>query len=505
MQLWARALPAGAVRTSAAELAAALAGTMACERRVTAILVPRGAADVAAILRIATHTRHPVYAYSRGRNWGLGSKLPTQDGCALIDLSAMDRIVDYDPALGTITVEPGVHFAQVAAFLHEKDSPFYASAIGGSPYASLIGNALERGGGDGPLGNRAEHMTALEVVLGSGEVVRSGFGRFGSASTARLVRHGVGPGFENLFTQSNFGVVTQATFWLQRKPVERAHLSWRVQTTAELSPLLDALRTLLQEGVIPPTQATLWNGTKILARSGPHAGAHLGALGEPTNGFAATGWMLALQVHAASQPLLDATVAHVRERLHHPNRQATELTRGDAPAALWQQLEPGTPSGANVLSAYWRKARAPQAIADLDPDRDRCGVLWICPSLPLDGAELAKVLAHIEALVARHGFEANIGLNPVSPRAVEVYLAIMFDRELAGEDAKAMHCHDAVLAWLMAQGHLPYRLGVQSMAQMPQARDDTDAWLGRIKQASDPADIVSPARYEARRRSSKAN
>ena len=497
-------MPAGAVRASDAELAAAQASTMACQRRITAILVPRSTADVVAILRIATETRHAVYAYSRGRNWGLGSKLPTQDDCALIDLSAMDRILDYDPALGAITVEPGVHFAQVAAFLREKDSPFYASVIGGSPYASLIGNALERGGGDGPLSNRAEHMTALEVVLGSGEIVRSGFARCDRASTAKLVRYGVGPGFESLFVQSNFGVVTQATFWLQRKPVERAHLSWRVQKLSELMPLLDALRALLQEGVIPSTQATLWNGTKILARSGPRAATSRGLHNESVTGIARSDWLLVLQVHAASQALLDATLAHVRERLQHPSRQAAELTRANAPAALWQQLEPGTPSGANVLSAYWRKPDAPEAIADLDPDRDRCGVLWICPSLPLDGSELARVLAQLEALVAQHGFEANIGLNPVSPRAVEAYLAIMFDRDVPGEDTKALRCHDAVLAWLTAQGHLPYRLGVQSMAHMPQARDDTDAWLGRVKKASDPAGIISPARYEARGRGSKA-
>lgn len=494
---WRDVLPTEAVVTGGVELEAALASTLRWPRKVVALLRPTTRSQVPALLRIAHDTGQPIYPYSRGANWGLGSRLPTSDGCALLDLSALDRIVGHDDELGTLTVEPGVHFAQASAWLARRGSPFYASTIGGPMYGSLIGNALDRGGGEGPLGDRAAHLAALEVVLGTGEVVHTGFDRFQPASCAGLSRTGVGPSLAELMAQSNFGVVTQATVWLARRPAHWRVLTASVRGLPELPALLDALRLLVQQQVLVPHNATLWNRYKLLAREGQFpwdtARPPLDLLqrdgGEP--------WLLSLQVEGATPALADAASAHAMATLQ-PHASELELIRDDEiPAAERAGLEPGHPSGYNVLSVYWRKRQPPPDVADVDPDRDRCGVVWCCPALPFSGRVAVPALAVLERCMHEHGFEPNVGLNPSSSRLLEVYAAIVYDRDAPGDDARALACHDHMLRELIAAGHLPYRLGVQSMHLLPPPRDDSKAVLARLKRAFDPRAVVAPGRYEA--------
>ena len=81
----------------------------------------------------------------------------------------MNRIVAYDEDLSYLTVEPGVTFAKATEYLRERQSANYFFDIGGPPYASLIGNAMERGNSVGRYGDRLLHACALEVVLPTGE------------------------------------------------------------------------------------------------------------------------------------------------------------------------------------------------------------------------------------------------------------------------------------------------------------------------------------------------
>src|SRR5918911_221876 len=92
----------------------------------------------------ASSLREAFYPGGRGKNWGYGSGVPPADGCVLLDLSRMNRIVDYDERLGYITVEPGVTFRQAYDFLRAQNSMLLLSLTGGSPDSSLIGNTMER-------------------------------------------------------------------------------------------------------------------------------------------------------------------------------------------------------------------------------------------------------------------------------------------------------------------------------------------------------------------------
>ena len=154
----------------------------------------------------------------------------------------------------------------------------------------------------------------------------------------------------------------------------------------------------------------------------------------------------------------------------------------------------GVPTDENVRSVYWRKREAPRSDA-VDPDRDRCGVLWLCPETPFDGPSAIRAIRLAEEALRAHGFEPNVGLMVRSPRSLKVFVAIVYDRDVAGEDERAMRCHDALFAQFVEDGFIPYRLGIQSMDRLPGA-GAFDDFLHRIKAAVDPDRILAPGRYD---------
>ncbi|HXV61033.1 MAG TPA: FAD-dependent oxidoreductase, partial [Vicinamibacteria bacterium] len=137
--------------------------TFATANRVLAVVRPRDRGEVQACMRVAQEWRVPVYPVSGGKNWGLGSRVPSKDGCAILDLGRLNRILDFNEELSYMTVQPGVSFAQVSEYLRVRGSQHYLCVTGGPPEGSLIGNALERGDGLGPYGERSLHCCAFEV------------------------------------------------------------------------------------------------------------------------------------------------------------------------------------------------------------------------------------------------------------------------------------------------------------------------------------------------------
>src|ERR1039458_5899909 len=192
--------------------------TFSTGHRIPGIVRPGNLAEVQECVRIANRFRVPIYAISSGKNWGYGSRVPSADGCFLLDLGRMNRIVDFSEELAYVTVEPGVTQAQLHAFLRERGSHLWMDSTGASPECSLIGNTVERGFGHTPYGDHFAQCCGLEVVLPTGKVVETGFARFPGAHAAPAYRWGVGPALDGLFSQSNFGIVTRMTLWLMPAP-----------------------------------------------------------------------------------------------------------------------------------------------------------------------------------------------------------------------------------------------------------------------------------------------
>lgn len=474
IQAWRIALGDENVSTRPEDLARAQSATFASTQHVPAWIRPQTTEEVRTCVLVAHRYRIPLYPISTGKNWGLGSRVPVRSGCVLMDLSRMTRILDFNEKLAHITVEPGVTFDQVHCFLRARGSRLFASVIGGSPQASLIGNALERGDGDGPLGDRAGHVNGLEVVLANGEVINTGFERFHNARAARVHPYGVGPALDQLFFQSNFGIVTRMTFALARHPKHVWAWNAQVHRLAALPAWLDAMQELILEGIMEPNALTLWNDAKLQARQG------ISSVQGNTDGWHGCG-VVSGPTPSIAVGLRDLVVTRLKTC---------------ADDVLFSEIHGpflGEPSTENLRTVYQHKTQG--VPAEIDPDRDHCGVLWLCFAIPFDGAQVANAMDIANRVCAHHDFAPHIGMSASSPRNIIAYLTLVYDRDAPGDDNRAMTCHDALLSRLIERGHYPYRLGIQSMRALPPSLGAYDRTLSGLKQWLDPLGILAPGRY----------
>ena len=507
LDAWRRVVGSENVLTDVDDLDAAATATFATTQRIAAIVRPASLTEVEACVRVANQYRVPIYPISRGRNWGLGSRVPVRTESVLLDLGRLDRIVDFDEKLGYITVQPGVTFRQVDEFLRERKSRLFAAVTGGPPDGSLIGNALERGDGAGPYGDRAAHVCGLEVVLPSGETIRTGFRRFANATTSRLSRSGVGPFLDGLFIQSNLGIVTELTVWLHPRPKYLEKFVVPVDDTADLAELIDAIQPLVLGGTIGAHSFGLWNAYKVMAVRGRYpwqATGHRTPLSLRDLGGREP-WSAGGALYAASASQRTAGRKLIKEALAGLPCAPTFESVRDRPEAGGRKHARGTedlwwgvPTARNLRSMYWRKKSDPTGWGGFDPHRHQCGVIWLHPTLPFSGAHVVRAALLMQTITAAHGFEPQIGMSCASGRIINVYISLMYDREVAGEDERAMACHDELLERLMTAGYPPYRLGLQSMRAPPASGSAYEETLHALKSALDPNDILAPGRYDFR-------
>jgi 4-cresol dehydrogenase (hydroxylating) flavoprotein subunit len=100
-------------------------------------------------------------------------------------------------------------------------------------------------------------------------------------------------------------------------------------------------------------------------------------------------------------------------------------------------------------------------------------------------------------VLLRWGFEPMISLTILTPRSVHCVLSISYDRDIAGEDEKAMACYEQLTTRCAGSGFYPYRLGIQGMGriQRPEAYRQL---IQTLKAALDPNDVIAPGRYDER-------
>lgn len=519
LQAWRGVVGPEHVLTDPATLSAAETATFLTTQRVPAIIRPGTREQVQGCVRVANEHKVPIYPVSTGKNWAYGSRVPPQSGCVLMELYRLNRIVDYDEKLAYVTVEPGVTFRQLYEFLRERNSNLMLSVTGSTPDSSPVGNALERGAGSGPYADRAAHVCSFEVVLPTGELVYTGFGRFENTKTAKLHRWGVGPYLDGLFAQSNFGIVTEMTMWLAPRPDYFQSCFFGIDDDSRLEDLIDALQTLQLRGLFR-AGLTVRNDFNVLVRMQQYPWEALGGetpmppelLERMRKGFWRDAWWGSLwmgwaEVYCASKEQGLAERKIIEEALKDKVERLAFVDEGvtfsrweggnEQGAAKYFGREDGEPLGVpgdeNIRSTYWRK-KTPIPI-DMDPDRDRCGVIFCVPTVPFDGRHVRSALDIVKDALEKYGFEPILIIGAISERVVYLNVDITYDREVAGEDERALACHDALLGRLIEGGYVPYRLGIQSAKLLPEPADDYGELLKKLKRALDPNNVLAPGRY----------
>lgn len=137
-----------------------------------AVVRPETTAQVAAILQACDAARVPVTA--RGSGTGLSGAAVPVPGGVVVAFDRMKRIIEIDTENHMAVVQPGVT-------LHELDEALTPAGLvypvfPGEDSASLGGNVNTNAGGMRAVkyGVTRHHVLGLEVVLTSGEVIRTG-------------------------------------------------------------------------------------------------------------------------------------------------------------------------------------------------------------------------------------------------------------------------------------------------------------------------------------------
>ncbi|MEM2975399.1 MAG: FAD-binding oxidoreductase [Candidatus Bathyarchaeia archaeon] len=186
-------------------------GIMETKSHPPAIVVrPCNVEEVRAILMLANEKKIPVVPLSGGLSGGEAT--PMKEGEMVIDLRRMNKIIEVNTDARYMIVEPGVTSAQAWKYMQENH-PNYRPGIpdGAPPSATIVGDHLDRGFHffSTRYGPAADAVLGLEVVLPTGEIVRTGSCALPTAQW--FYKWMFGPDLTGIFlgAQGTLGIVTK--------------------------------------------------------------------------------------------------------------------------------------------------------------------------------------------------------------------------------------------------------------------------------------------------------
>ena len=227
--------------------------------RPLAIVRPTTATEVAALVKTCIARGTAVVPRGGGASYTDGY-LPTEAGSVSIDTSRMDRILEINERDMYVVVQVGVTWAKLHEALAARGlrTPFYGPFSG---LAATVGGSLSQNSvtwGTGVFGVSGETPLGVEVVLGTGETVRTG--SWGAANGTPFLRS-YGPDLTGLFMGDcgAFGVKTAVSLRLMRRQAHVMGLSFGFPDFEGLSAGMEAAAkeglNLTNFGLDPALQA----------------------------------------------------------------------------------------------------------------------------------------------------------------------------------------------------------------------------------------------------------
>ena len=481
-------------------------------------LYPKNEKEIQEIMKEARRLSLKVHPISCGKNTGYGSKSPYQDKTILLDLSRMNKILNFNENLGYVTVQPGVTFEQLFLFLRENKSNLRASCTSGHYLSSVLANALERGNGAGHYGERSEFLAGIVAILGTGEIIRTGLSSFEGAESAPVYRQGPGVSLLDSFFKTNFGIVTQATIWLMPLFNYQEIIHFYINRVEKLASISDALHELRFRSCIYELDIGISNRERMqqLMKMAflewpidhtpvaipdtpdfPHEwGIHISFFAESKEQLKANSALCKKFLKSKA----DAVQSICRERkeiealIKYNYSMKKKTQKGKAPFFPFnvEVLSLGVPS-TKMEGCYCQKKEI--ISSEPNPEKDRCGVMLLKAPVPFLGSLIQEVASLCTEILQKWNFEPIIGFIQVKERTVDLIVNLIYDREIEGEDEKADVCFKECIQRLCERGIIPTRLPRGFYEFLPKRNDDSQHLLMRMKALFDPDKVIDPERY----------
>ncbi|MEC8645549.1 MAG: FAD-linked oxidase C-terminal domain-containing protein [Candidatus Latescibacterota bacterium] len=424
-------------------------GTAMLHQRPQCVLLPETAEEVSQILAVANGENVPVV--TRGSGTGLAGGSVPVEGCIVLCLVRLNRILELDAKNLIMVVEPGV-LTQDIADAAGAAGLFYPPDPGSIKISTSGGNVANNSGGLRGLkyGVTRDSIMALEVVLADGQILNTG---------SKCVKDVAGFSLRDLFIGSEgcLGVITSVTLKLIPQPAAKK----------TMLALFDSMRraagtvsSIIENKIIPCTLEFLDRVTVECVES-------YAQIGLPTDCEA----LLLMEV--------DGHAAEVAEQAEQILALAKEG------GAREVRLAKSADEALRLASA---RRTAFSALARLAPT-------VVLEDVTVPRSELARMVARIEEVGKRHGVRVgtfgHMGDGNLHPtflcderngeemHRVEAALQEVFDEavELGGTITGE---HGVGLA---KKPFLPSQLGEVGMAM-----------LRRLKDSFDPKGILNPGK-----------
>lgn len=513
-----------------ADAAAVEAATRSClpvRHHASAVVYPHTAEQVQAVVRAAARAGVPLWPVSTGRNFGYGERSAVYDAGITLVLERMNRIVHVDETLGYAVIEPGVTYKQLNDHLKHTGSRLWADCAGTTQYASVLGNALDKGRGLTPMADHFGALCGMDVVLADSTLLQTGGGPDPGNAVRHLYKWGVGPYLDGLFAQSNLGVVVRSGIWLMPAPEVFDFAAFEYTAAPErLGAFVDDLRELVHLRALRshPHLASDFAMMCILAQYPKdllQGRRHLTAA-------AAAAWR---QRHGVARWTFGCGVYGSRDEVRHQKRHIRrvlgrygkvqfigaavsdswygKLVRTLAPAVnRWLGKSPeftdvmlpainlfrGIPTDDFVRQAYFRSHDV-KPLTDVDPARDGCGLVWIGPVVPFTGEQVLAALKLAGEIFERHEFDFFVEVIVESARTVIVLVGVFYDKTDPADADRALRWYEDTRDAFVARGWPPYRATSMSQTTALDANPAGKAVVAAIKRALDPANLIAPGRY----------
>lgn len=449
LELLRAGLPAEALITDP-DITASYANDMAsfCDAGAPAVVaLPRTVEQVQHIMRTATALRVPVVP--QGARTGLSGAANASDGCIVLSLIRMDRILEISPVDRIAVVEPGVINAVLSRAVDEHGL-YYPPDPSSWEMCTIGGNIGTASGGlcCVKYGVTAEYVLGLDVVLADGRLLSTGRRTAKGVAGYDLTRLLVG-------SEGSLGIVVKAVLALKPKPPRQLALAAEFPSAASAC---DAVCAIMERGHTPSL-------LELMDRTTVHAVNKMANMGLPDS-------TEALLLAAFDTPDPAADLAAVAELCTAAG--ATEVVPAEDAAESEMLLQARRMS----LTAL-ETVKSATMIDDVCVPRSKLGAM-------LEGTAAVAEKYDLTIGVCAHAGDGNT--HPV----------VCFDHTDADESRRARESFDEIMALGLELGGTitgEHGVGVLKKEWLARELGEVSVELHRgIKQAFDPLGLLNPGK-----------
>ena len=423
-------------------------GLLGFRVRPAVVVLPETTEQVAAAVKLARARNMPIVP--RGAGTGLsGGALPV-DGCLLIGLSRMTKILEVDLANRRMRVQPGVINLDISKYL-APHGYYYAPDPSSQSVCTIGGNVAENSGGAHCLkyGFTVNHAVGATIVTSDGEIVALGE-QSGEPDALGYDLMGVLVGSEGLL-----GIVTEVVIKILRRPQATRTLFATFPSTDEAS---NAVSAIIASGIVPAAIEMM----DQLAIEAIVAATHVD-------------WPL--DVGAALLMDVDGVAAEVE----HTAEAACEMMRAAG------ALELRTPHDETERLLMWKGRKAAfAAMGRISPNYHvQDGVI--------PRKDIAPVLREITRLCNAAGLRVA---NVFHAGDGNLHPLVLYDARVSGEEAKAERVAGDILRVCLRYGGSvtgEHGVGHDKACYLGEqfSRDDLDT-MKLVRSAFDPYGVLNP-------------